>query len=159
MMRKWLITRAAVRNDRSALYLFNDDMTRTITSGTAAICYGEPNALGVRVRPTPATLWTDADREAAIPAIDADLDEAIKWLVDDPRRRVVIPAQGLGIDALRYAPTIFHHLYYRLVEMERDYGVHQLHVDLLFESTHDGLAIPIRRLLVVPTGDNIASFG
>lgn len=164
MQRKWLITAAAARSDRTALFLFNDDILRLTRTGTAAFLRGEPNALGVRVRPTPGESWTDAEFDQASAYIDEDLAEAASWikLCDGfgKLRRVVIPAQGLGIDALRGAPRIFAHLYYKIVDMEREFGLDQLESDLLFETTSDGLAVPIRRTsLIVPIAADTVSPG
>lgn len=151
MMRKWLITASTVRNDRSALFLYNDDALRIGRAGLAAFLRGEPNTLGVRVRPTPQTRWTDDDFATASAKIEEDLSAAAAWLEafpTNPFRRVIIPTQGLGIEALRHAPRLFADLYFRIVDMERAFGVEQLHTNLLFETTHDGLAIPIQRALL-----------
>lgn len=119
------VTRDTVRADRATLWVFGDNMARRGYGGQAAAMRGEPNALGVP------TKWSPARHPDAYFSDDDWRDETVRHAIQDAframgaalaaGRHVVIPADGLGTGLAELptrAPRIHRYIQDRLALLE-----------------------------------------
>jgi hypothetical protein len=95
-----LITRAMVRENRDALFVFGDNMEGRGMGGQAREMRGEPNAVGIPTKWRPGRedrdYFTDADIK------DRDVWHAIHGAIELLReglrsgKRIIIPSDGIG---------------------------------------------------------------
>lgn len=124
--RQKFITRQDVRDRRSAVFVFGDNMARKGFGGQAKAMRGEPNAVGIPTKWDPSTraaaYFSDDDlshREVRS-AIDAGFDK-LKLLMRDGLD-IVIPADGLGTglaELPKRAPKLNAYIEDRIARLSR----------------------------------------
>lgn len=127
MVRQKIISRADLRANPDALYLFGDDCQRRGAGGLARELRGEPNAAGVRTwwgrGHEPSPFFCDADFRAAETMIEADLAPAARHLLRGAI--LIVPLDGLGANEAALAanaPQIDRWLQARLMTLGRSGG-------------------------------------
>ena len=95
-----LIYREDLRANPSIKYLFGDNEKRVGMGGQAGQMRGEPNSVGIRTKASPGiesnAYWTDKNLTRNIALLDEDFNPVRFWLMDDARRMIVVPRDGLG---------------------------------------------------------------
>lgn len=120
---KW-IYRKDLRANLDKVFLFGDNLEGKGFGGQAKEMRGEPNAIGIPTKKSPAmtpdSFFTDAEYKANIAAIDAAFAKIPMG------KTVVIPAVGLGTglaDMKRRSPKTFSYLQSKLDGLSRQKGV------------------------------------
>ncbi|MGH9947582.1 MAG: hypothetical protein ACRD6X_10300 [Pyrinomonadaceae bacterium] len=117
------ISRSYVRANRDKLFLFGDNLEGRGFGGQAAAMRGEPNAIGIPTKRSPAysesAFFSDEEFEQNRMAIDLVFAKVLK-AVTDSFRVIVIPSGGLGTGRAQLvlrAPRTFAYLQNRLAEI------------------------------------------
>lgn len=120
---KKLITRSDVFQRRDLIFVFGDNDQRKGRGGQAYACRGQPNAIGVRLKKTPAdhpsAYWSDDDFETNARKIDEDV-AAIRSVLE-AGMTVVFPKGGLSIGSANLedvAPRTAAYLRERLASLK-----------------------------------------
>lgn len=91
-------TRTQIQANRSALYVFGDNMARAGYGGQAKEARGEPNSVGIPTKNQPsmneAAFFTNADLPRVTPIIDAEFNKLRQHLAAGGT--VIWPADGIG---------------------------------------------------------------
>lgn len=116
---KEFISRADLRENRSALFIFGDNEARRGMGGQAAEMRGEPNAHGIRTKKAPSNepyaFWTDADFRRVVLMIRDDFAKPYQWISEG--KHVVFPTAliGTGLAGLDYhAPKIMSFIHKKI---------------------------------------------
>lgn len=116
------IERADLKANPQNLYVFGDNESRRGMGGQAAQCRGEPNAVGVATKRTPAMadsdMWSDLDFARCAGIIDKDMAP----LFEHVRKggTVVFPKAGIGTGLSQLpqrAPALMEHIRTRVREL------------------------------------------
>lgn len=104
---KWY-TREEIRATPDTLFVFGDNLARVGLGGQAAAARGEPNAVGLPTKASPAEYLTDADYDRVFYAAAPEMDRLTEHL----RRggAVVWPRDGIGTglaDLKNRAPRVY----------------------------------------------------
>jgi hypothetical protein len=121
--------RRDLRENRSQLFVFGDNLLRRGLGGQARECRGEPNAVGIptKRRPSnsPDAFLTDADLAVWRTACGPDFERIESWL--NASKIVVFPEAGLGTGRAQLeqsAPIIWAELQEWLDKLKRNYYVY-----------------------------------
>jgi hypothetical protein len=119
-LQKW-ISRADLRANSDALFVFGDNEERWGLGGQAKECRGEPNAVGVATLFAPGHFWRDDidanRRQCAV----IDHDFAPIFAAAKVGHLIVFPVDGIGTglaDLERRSPATFAHLQRRVAELK-----------------------------------------
>jgi len=123
VIRQARITRAQVREERSTIFVFGDNLLGKGYGGQAGAMRGEPNAVGIPTKYAPdlreSSFFSDADFDRLRPILDqsfAKLKALKKY------HNIVIPADGLGTGLAqlgRRAPRILAYINQKIEELGR----------------------------------------
>lgn len=114
---KWY-TREMAQDHPDELFVFGDNLTKTGFGGQARVLRGEPNAVGIPTKVSPAQYFSDSDFAKAKIAIDAAYVKLANHLAQNGI--VNWPADGVGTGLARLeekAPKIWEYLNMKTQEL------------------------------------------
>lgn len=118
------ITREDVQANPDKIFLFGDNVERVGMGGQAGAMRGEPNAVGIPTKKTPAmnddAFFTDEEFDANVLAIHNALETATDLAGKTATPTIVIPVDGLGTGLAeldKRAPKTFAYLEDRLAKL------------------------------------------
>lgn len=117
------ITRAQLKHEPLALFVFGDNMEGFGSGGQAREMRGEFNAVGIPTKwapnMSPAAFFADADFDEVRPSIDAAFERLERHIAKGGH--VIWPEDGIGsglADLPRRSPKIWHYIETRRMGLE-----------------------------------------